>query len=803
MNTFVNRINAKCLVLQNLIIFAIRKFLTKQTHTMMKKKITALLVGIFALVITAHAQVAPLVTFTATPAVICPGDTVTFTSSTTYYPTSWTWYIPGSSVPYYYDTVPSLPYENPPPVTYQYPGTYYVTCVVRNQAGADSVTVQNCVIVKPFPTAVILPPYGGICDTATPHDTISFHWMDTTRGNKYIWGPSNSLTCDSCKNPKAFPSVYTVYTVTVMGLDGCSIQVHDTVTTGNSITAKITGRDSICSGAKDTLIASGFPDSSKYTWSTGATTSSITVSPAVTTLYSVAIRSASASCVGTANFIVNAFPIPHFTITSPDSICVPGSADITLLPHQNAPYQYFWYGPPYGRLDTDNFVVSPTTNTSYTLVVRNIGCYFDTVVKIKANYPPHPYFTGPTDLCQGSEATITAYGGQWYRWSTGQTTSSINIVGVVSKTWQVIVGAGECSVDTSFTVKVDTNPVTVFKGDTSICVGQSTTIYAVPPPGPGHSSYGYTYLWNQGSSGDSVFTGPLTSSQTYSLVVSKGACSKDSGTITVKVYPMPKPKLWPNDTIVCEYHHVPLTATGGDYYIWTPNPDSLQHYLGYGDTDVNSADPSVPTKYTVKTCTWGCCTGDTGLPAVPASASAFVNVLQGVQDYSVCCNTTVTSGTPVQLSATYSPSNNPSYYIEGWSPDAGLSCNNCADPTATVYNTTTYVVTFMDAVDGCPVSDSVTIDIFNCNVFVPNVFSPNGDGVNDLLYVRSLCLNNMDFVIFDRWGNQVFETHDINTPWDGRYKGKDMETGTYMWFLTGLMEDGTHISKNGNVTLVR
>ena len=190
-------IKTKCLMLHNLIIFAIHKFSTKQKDSMMKKKITILLVGIFALVINTYAQhklsISPTVTFTATPSVICPGDTVAFTNTATFYPIYWTWYMPGSTLPKFTNFNPP---GNPPTVKYNYPGTYYVTCVVVNSDGRDSVTVQNCVIVKPLPTALIMPPSGGICDTAPKGkvlDTVFFSLVDTTRGNFYAWAPPTSL----------------------------------------------------------------------------------------------------------------------------------------------------------------------------------------------------------------------------------------------------------------------------------------------------------------------------------------------------------------------------------------------------------------------------------------------------------------------------------------------------------------------------------------------------------------------------------------------------------------------------------
>ncbi len=88
-------------------------------------------------------------------------------------------------------------------------------------------------------------------------------------------------------------------------------------------------------------------------------------------------------------------------------------------------------------------------------------------------------------------------------------------------------------------------------------------------------------------------------------------------------------------------------------------------------------------------------------------------------------------------------------------------------------------------------------------VFIPTAFSPNNDGENDRLYVRGKCITQMDFVVFDRWGNKVFESESLNTGWDGTYKGQPMNTGTYVWYLKATLADGTALDKKGNVELVR
>jgi gliding motility-associated-like protein len=97
----------------------------------------------------------------------------------------------------------------------------------------------------------------------------------------------------------------------------------------------------------------------------------------------------------------------------------------------------------------------------------------------------------------------------------------------------------------------------------------------------------------------------------------------------------------------------------------------------------------------------------------------------------------------------------------------------------------------------------VTVDVLCGNVFIPNVFSPNGDGHDDYLFVRGDCITNMTFVVFDRWGNKVFESTSLSKGWDGTYNGQPMNTGSYIWYLKATLKDGATIERKGDVTLVR
>ena len=89
------------------------------------------------------------------------------------------------------------------------------------------------------------------------------------------------------------------------------------------------------------------------------------------------------------------------------------------------------------------------------------------------------------------------------------------------------------------------------------------------------------------------------------------------------------------------------------------------------------------------------------------------------------------------------------------------------------------------------------------SVYVPNVFSPNGDGFNDILMVRGKAVAEMQFIIYDRWGEKVFETTDINAGWDGTYKGEPMNLAVFVYMLTGKYKNGDAIDEKGNFTLLR
>ena len=104
--------------------------------------------------------------------------------------------------------------------------------------------------------------------------------------------------------------------------------------------------------------------------------------------------------------------------------------------------------------------------------------------------------------------------------------------------------------------------------------------------------------------------------------------------------------------------------------------------------------------------------------------------------------------------------------------------------------------------------DSVTVRVveFVCgppSIYVPNAFTPNRDGVNEKLYVRANNIDQLYFVIYDRWGEKMFETQSLSSGWDGRYKGEPLPPDVYTYYLEATCEGGTTYFDKGNITLIR
>jgi gliding motility-associated-like protein len=179
-----------------------------------------------------------------------------------------------------------------------------------------------------------------------------------------------------------------------------------------------------------------------------------------------------------------------------------------------------------------------------------------------------------------------------------------------------------------------------------------------------------------------------------------------------------------------------------------------------------------------------------------------------IPDVTVGAGPVIPVGTGINLPVTYGPE----VVSYNWKPIKNLSCTDCPTPFANPKNTTTYTVKVTDQY-GCMNSGDVTVTVVcnGLNYFVPNTFSPNGDGVNDVFAPRGTGLARVNSMrIFNRWGEMVFERMNFmandRTPtggWDGTFKGKPASADVYVYIIEFVCENNAIVPVKGNVALVR
>jgi gliding motility-associated-like protein len=265
--------------------------------------------------------------------------------------------------------------------------------------------------------------------------------------------------------------------------------------------------------------------------------------------------------------------------------------------------------------------------------------------------------------------------------------------------------------------------------------------------------------------------------------------ARDSVVVVVR---LADPRLL-GDSLICTGDTAQLVLTGvdpGATITWAPAEDILSGQ-GSNTVTVSPVDPQVfaVEVSTAEGCSWSGSIGVQVSPLGGSSVSASAD------------QTLVLSGTTVQLFAT--PAEGVSY---SWTPANGVDDPTSANPTAVITATSTFTVTVSDGI--CTRDASVTVRVHELvcddpDIFVPNTFTPNGDGTNDVLYVRGLHITELEFMVFDRWGEKVFETRDKQLGWDGRYKGVAVDPAVFVYHLTAWCADGQRYFTKGNITVVR
>lgn len=300
-----------------------------------------------------------------------------------------------------------------------------------------------------------------------------------------------------------------------------------------------------------------------------------------------------------------------------------------------------------------------------------------------------------------------------------------------------------------------------------------------------NSAFPYYYSWQPSGATTSAVSNISVGTYTVSYTDGYG-CIKDTF-VTVNEPPLLIASVnSPSEICVGQTTTASINASGGTpsyNYLWQP---------GLMNSSAETLAPGSTTSYTVTVVDANGCT------IAPFQFTLVVNPLPIV---TINSNITIQRGENVQLTA----SGGTSYQ---WSPLTTLSCEACSDPIANPQATTTYSVIVKNEY-GCESFASVVVSVegIMCGeVYVPNAFSPNGDGQNDMffLYANKDCISNFNFEIYDRWGEKIFTTTDLSKGWNGKINSGDAMQGTYVWKLnsTYVNSEQEH-SSTGHINLIR
>jgi gliding motility-associated-like protein len=267
---------------------------------------------------------------------------------------------------------------------------------------------------------------------------------------------------------------------------------------------------------------------------------------------------------------------------------------------------------------------------------------------------------------------------------------------------------------------------------------------------------------------------------------------RNADTIVVGVFRPFKLSTSPNDTL-CIGESINLLATGTDRYTWSPNN-------GLNSSSIANpvASPGSTTNYQVIGTDSLNCFSDTGSVRVTVYPIPVFDINEE--------NLVLTVGNNVQLTTTSSPD-----VIQWrWLPPSGLSCINCPNPVAAPQITTTYTAQAINE-GGCKAEDKVTVTVVcnNANIFIPNTFSPNDDGMNDVFYPRGKGIASVKaLTIFNRWGNVVFQKlnfnmNDAQAGWNGSFNGTKLPPDVYVYSIDIVCENNQIFSLKGNITLIK
>ncbi|MES2455123.1 MAG: gliding motility-associated C-terminal domain-containing protein [Bacteroidota bacterium] len=342
----------------------------------------------------------------------------------------------------------------------------------------------------------------------------------------------------------------------------------------------------------------------------------------------------------------------------------------------------------------------------------------------------------------------------------------------------------------------------------TICSGNGTPLSVKNP------ITGITYTWYDSPARTKVlFVGPtyltdvLTASKTYYVASDNGTCSSVSlGTIQVSVSPLPSSNVVANDGKAS-------TCSGSTavFSVATPNPDFTYNWyaIAKGGTKLGSGSTWTTPAVTVTTTFYlevlnkeGCASAarqPVEVTVMPILQAPVVSIESTTQHSITFKWNAVTGAVGYKVSI-----DNGATYITPSSGSNGLTHTVSGlhgSELVTIQVKATGTLSCQEGDHSGPVTGE-TVKEFD-DIYVPNAFTPNGDGKNDVVYVRSQTVKTLTFYIYSQWGEQLFYSPNITLGWDGTFKGNNQPVGVYVYSVKAIMNNGREVNKKGTITLIR
>lgn len=539
----------------------------------------------------------------------------------------------------------------------------------------------------------------------------------------------------------------------------------------------------------------------------------------VPVIATVSVTPTAAGCTGPAKiFTITVNPTPDVQQPNDQTLCNGGTTNAVTFAGSVAGTRFNWTNnnPSIGLAATGidiipAFTALNNTNTisTATITVTPIanlcpGPSMDFMIIVKPSSNVNPGTN--QSLCNGATTGLISFSGSQagstFSWTNNNTSIGLAATGtgdipsftVVNNTSapvtaliNVTAAANGCMGPVqTVQITVHPTPAVVANNDMKVCLGRSAQLSA-----SGAAQYSWTPVDMLSCSNCSNPVSTPVDTIRYVVKGTSAAGCIAYDTVNLNVIRPFTMLVDPGDTL-CQGESFRLKAMQANSYIWSPA-------AGLNNTTIPepTATPSVTTTYQVIGFDGQQCFTDTGYVTIIVGPKPTVDIGPDI---------TTQTGSPVTLHPVFS---NGPIVNWLWTPATDLSCTDCPTPVANVKNNTTYTVTVQN-IYGCTATDRISINVFcqSAQVFIPNAFTPDNDGLNDILMVRGSGFTIKSFRIFSRWGELVFEKKNFNPndprfAWDGKVRGVPATPDVFVYTAEVVCDNGIVYTYKGNTTVLK